>query len=147
MTGPSPNLGPAEVVLAQLAAFRREPYEDAGSGGEPDDSEDASGAGAAGEGLAQAWEYASPGNRAATGPLPRFARMLRHDAYRGLLGHRAVQLGPLQQDGRAAQVEVLVLAADDSTQGYTWVLGQQSGPPHDGCWLTDGVVRHPDRSR
>jgi Domain of unknown function (DUF4864) len=128
-SGPSPALGPAEVVLAQLDALRLEPFE-----GEPEP----------GEGLARAWEYASPGNRAATGPLPRFAQMLRADAYRGLLGHRAAQLGPLVQDGAQARVEVLVVAADDSTQGYTWVLGRQRGGPHADCWPTDGVVRHPE---
>ena len=129
MTTPSPSLGPAEVVLAQLDGLRRESYD-----GDP----------VLGEGLAQAWEFASPGNREATGPLPRFARMLRADAYRGLLGHSAVQLGPVKQDGAQAQVEVLVVAADDTTQGYTWVLGRQDSPPYVGCWMTDGVVRHPD---
>ena len=129
MTAPSPSLGPVEVVLAQLAGLQREPY----------DGDDGPG-----EGLALAWEFASPGNRAATGPLPRFAGMLRDDAYRGLLGHRAVQLGPVLEDGPQAQVEVLVLTADDTTQGYTWVLGRQEAPPFAGCWMTDGVVRHPD---
>ncbi len=126
---PSPSLDAADVVLAQLAALQREPYE-----GDPPP----------GEGLAVAWEFASPGNREATGPLPRFASMLRNDAYRGLLGHRAVQLGPVLEDGSQAQVEVLVVTAEDTTQGYTWVLGRQVRPPYTGCWMTDGVVRHPD---
>jgi Domain of unknown function (DUF4864) len=128
-SGPSPALGPTEVVLAQLDALRLEPFE---------------GGPVPGEGLARAWEYASPGNRAATGPLERFAQVLRADAYRGLLGHRTVQLGPLLQDGAEARVEVLVVAADDSTQGYTWVLGRQGGGPYADCWMTDGVVRHPE---
>ncbi|MCU1691489.1 MAG: hypothetical protein JWM64_580 [Frankiales bacterium] len=129
MTAPSPELGPADVVLAQLAALQREPYE-----GDPEP----------GEGLAEAWAFASPGNREATGPLHRFAAMLRNDAYRGLLGHLAVQLGPLLEDGPQAQVEVLVVTAEDTTQGYTWVLGLQDRPPYVGCWMTDGVVRHPE---
>ncbi|MCW2607143.1 MAG: hypothetical protein JWO60_1836 [Frankiales bacterium] len=135
MTGPSPApspaLAPADVVLAQLAALQREPFE-----GDP----------APGEGLAAAFAFASPGNREATGPLPRFAQLLRSEAYRGLLGHRLVQLGPVLQDGDQARVEVLVVAADDSTQGYTWVLGCQSDPPYRDCWMTDGVVRHAERS-
>lgn len=131
MTGPSPDLGPADVVLAQLAAFQREPVD------EPD--------GPAGDGMAEAFAFASPGNRAATGPLPRFGQMLRADAYRGLLGHRVAQLGPVQVDQGSARIEVLVVAADDSTQGYTWVLSRQRAAPHAGCWLTDGVVRHPEQ--
>ena len=129
MAGPSPDLGPAEVVLAQLAAFAREPYDGDGYG----------------EGMAAAYAFASPGNQAATGPLPRFARMLRAPAYRGLLGSRAVQLGPVEESADEARVEVLVLTAGDETQGFTWVLGRQSRPPHQGCWMTDAVLRHPDR--
>ena len=129
MTAPSPSLDPAEVVLAQLAGLQREPYD-----GDP----------APGEGLALAWEFASPGNREATGPLARFAAMLRNEAYRGLLGHRAAQLEPLQQRGDQASVEVLVVTADDATHGFTWVLGRQDVPPYVGCWMTDGVVRHPE---
>jgi hypothetical protein len=127
---PSPSLSPADVVLAQLGGLQREPHDGDGYGA----------------GLAQAWEFASPGNREATGPLPRFAGMLRDEAYRGLLGHRAVQLGPVLEEGGQAQVEVLVITADDRTEGYTWVLGRQSDPPWAGCWMTDGVVRHPDRA-
>jgi hypothetical protein len=145
MTGPSPDLGPADVVLAQLAAFQREAAD------APDDG--------SGDGMAEAFAFASPGNRAATGPLPRFGQMLRADAYRGLLGHRAAQLGPVHLDGAdqgagpadsqadSARVEVLVVAADDSTQGYTWVLTRQRSGAQAGCWLTDGVVRHPEQGR
>ncbi|MCW2777947.1 MAG: hypothetical protein JWN17_1672 [Frankiales bacterium] len=127
---PSPALDPADVVLAQLAGLQREPHDDVDGYG---------------EGLVAAWEFASPGNREATGPLARFAGMLRNEAYRGLLGHRAVQLGPVQEDRGQAQVEVLVVTADDRTEGYTWVLGRQTDAPYAGCWMTDGVVRHPDR--
>ena len=127
---PSPELAPTEVVLAQLAALQREPYDGAG----------------AGAGLRGAWEFASPGNRAATGPVEQFADMVRGPVYGGLLGHRAVQLGPLVQAGDDAQQEVLLVTALDETIGFTWVLSLQQDPPHTDCWMTDGVLRHPDRS-
>lgn len=130
---PTPWLGPAEVVAVQLDALRSEP-------GGPRDG------GTPGPGLRTAWAFASPANQAATGPLERFARMLRGSVYGGLLGHRAVQLGPVVESGDEARLEVLVLTADDRTVGFTWVLGRQERPPHAGCWLTDGVLRHPDRS-
>ena len=128
MTGPAPDLTPTDVVLAQLDGLRREPRE--GSG--------------AGEGVQRVWELASPGNQAATGPVGRFADMLRSTQYAALLEHRTAQLGPLVQRGDEAQQEVLVLGADDRTVGFTWVLGRQARGPHAGCWLTEGVVRHPD---
>ncbi len=125
---PSPALSPSEVVLAQLEGMRREPRD----------------GDAAGAGLLSVWAFASPGNREATGPVERFADMLRSPLYRGLLQHRAAQLGPPRETGEQAQQEVLVLTADDRTMGFTWVLGRQSEPPYIGCWMTDGVLRHPE---
>lgn len=131
MTGPDPDLGVEDVVAAQLAGLARELQLRLPDG--------------PGEGIRTAWAFASPGNRAATGPLERFAEMLRNPLYVGLLEHRAAQLGPVVQDGRDARQEVLVLTCDDEAIGFTWVLARQAGPPHPGCWLTDGVLRHPER--
>ncbi|HEU0101252.1 MAG TPA: DUF4864 domain-containing protein [Mycobacteriales bacterium] len=125
---PAPGLSPTDVVLAQLAGLRSEPRVGA----------------AAGRGVHQVWAFASPGNRAATGPVQRFAAMLRGSAYAALLEHRAAQLGPLVDRGDEAQVEVLVLGTDDRTVGFTWVLARQRTGAYAGCWLTEGVVRHPD---
>ena len=128
-TAPSPDLTAEDVVAVQLDALRIEPRR-----------------GGAGPGVRIAWAFASPGNRAATGPLSRFAAMLRSPLYVGLLDHRAAQPGPLRRSGNVAQQEVLVLTRDDETWGFTWVLGRCTGAPHPGCWLTDAVLRHPDRT-
>ena len=129
MTAPGPALSPTDVVLAQLEGLRAEAR--AGSG--------------AGPGIRRAWEFASPANREATGPVDRFADMIRSTVYGVLLQHRAAQLGPLLEDDGEAQQEVLVVTSDDETVGFTWVLSLQDAPPHAGCWMTDGVLRHPDR--
>ena len=129
MTAPAPDLSPTDVVLAQLEGLRDEPREGDG----------------AGPGIRRAWEFASPANREATGPVDRFADMVRGSVYGGLLQHRAAQLGPLLEDDGEAQQEVLVVTADDRTVGFTWVLSLQDDAPHAGCWMTDGVLRHPDR--
>lgn len=121
---PSPALTPDDVVAAQLAGLAGEPRHDSG----------------AGPGMQTVWAFASPGNRAATGPANRFAEMLRSPAYVGLLEHRAAQQGPALVEGDGARQEVLVITQDDRAQGFTWVLARQG----DGCWLTDGVLRHPD---
>ncbi len=128
-TAPSPALSAEEVVAVQLEALRTEPRH-----------------GGAGPGVRVAWAFASPGNRAATGPLSRFAAMLRSPLYVGLLDHRAAQAGPARESGDVAELEVLVLTRDDAALGFTWVLGRCSGAPHPGCWLTDAVLRHPDRA-
>lgn len=115
-----------QVVAAQLAALRTEARRGVG----------------AGEGIQAAWAFASPENQAATGPLARFAAMLRGPVYGGLLSHRAAHLGPVHQRGDDARQEVLVLTDDDAAQGFTWVLGRRREGAHAGCWLTDGVLRH-----
>ena len=61
-----------------------------------------------------------------------------------MLGHRAAQLGPVVEQGDEAQLEVLVITQDDRTEGFTWVLRRRWTEPHPGCWLTDGVLRHPE---
>ena len=129
-TAPTAGLSPTDVVLAQLEGFRREPYAGAG----------------AGAGIRAAWSFASPGNREATGPVELFAEMVRGPVYGGLLGHRAAQVGPAIEDGDQARLEVLLLTAVDDTIGFTWVLARQTDPPYAGCWMTDGVLRHPDRA-
>lgn len=126
--GPSPRLGPSDVVAAQLSALRAEAPEGEGPGA----------------GIRTAWAFASPGNRAATGPVDHFAQMLRNPVYVGLLAHRTAQLGPVRLQDDQAQQEVLVLTGDDRALGFTWVLGRQDSPPYAGCWLTDAVLRHPD---
>lgn len=126
---PSPGLSASEVVAAQLDGMRREPRTADG----------------AGPGMQVVWAFASPGNRAATGPLDSFAAMLRSPLYGGLLEHRAAQPGPLMESGEDAQQEVLVLTADDRTLGFTWLLSRQAGAEHKGCWMTEGVLRHPDQ--
>jgi hypothetical protein len=123
---PSPSVSADQVVLAQLAGLQSEAVDSPSPGA----------------GLRACWEFASPGNRTATGPLEHFALMLRNPRYVGLLGHRTVHLGPLVVDGDQARQEVLVLTADDRTEGYTWVLSRQDEAPHEGCWMTDGVLRH-----
>ena len=130
VTAPTVGLSPTDVVLAQLEGFHREPYAGAG----------------AGPGIRAAWSFASPGNREATGPLEVFAEMVRGPVYGGLLGHRAAQVGPPVERGNEATLEVLVHTAGDETIGFTWVLGRQLDPPYAGCWMTDGVLRHPDRA-
>ena len=127
---PSPALQPDDVVALQLAALRAEPP---------------SGGSSASPGIVTAWAFASPGNRAATGPVSRFAAMLHGPAYGGLLGHRAAQAGPVRVSGDTAEQEVLVLTRDDQALGFTWVLGRCRTAPYAGCWLTDAVLRHPDR--
>ena len=68
---PDRALSPAEVVEIQLVALQANdtPESDAG--------------------IAQTWAFAHPDNKRMTGPLPRFASMIKGPLYRILLNHRS----------------------------------------------------------
>ena len=120
---PSPEYGPADVVRIQVEAMQRndDPAPDAG--------------------IATAFRFASPGNRAATGPLDRFARMVHGPTYRDLLGSERADFGAVVVDGDRAAQRVTLSHADGRTATYVFGLSRQTGGACDGCWMTDSVVR------
>ena len=78
---PDPSIAPVEVVAIQLKAlqFNDNP--------EPD------------FGIAQTWAFAHPRNRAATGPLPRFASMIKGPSYAKMLNHSRHEISPASGHG------------------------------------------------
>ncbi|MEM1116029.1 MAG: DUF4864 domain-containing protein [Bacteroidota bacterium] len=120
---PSPDLLPEEVVRIQVEALQRndEPSPDAG--------------------IAAAFRFASPGNRAATGPLDRFARMVKGPVYRDMLGFARADYEPMRVEGRRAVQRVTLTHADGRRVAYVFELSQQRGGDCDGCWMTDSVIR------
>ena len=132
---PAPAHPPEAVVAAQLAALQEERFADV-------------------------FAHASPSNRAATGPLPRFARMLHAPAYAPLLGHGGAEtLQRLQPSVDVFMELVRVTPAAGGAGGsaatgggsggggggvtFLWVLSRQpadadaDGVAH--CWMVDSV--------
>jgi hypothetical protein len=121
---PSPDLTPAEVVRLQVEALgdNDEPAPDAGIGA--------------------AFRFASPANRLATGPLPRFTQMVKA-SYGDMLTFARAEYGPLRVEGDRAAQEVTLVQADGRRTTYLFALSRQDGGDYDGCWMTDGVLRRP----
>ena len=119
---PSPEWTAAEVIRFQVEALQRndEPYPNAG--------------------IATAFEFASPGNKAATGPLDRFTEMVHGPAYRDMLGFERAEYGMVKTDGDLAVQEVTLVHADGRRATYLFGVSRQSGGAYDGCWMTDAVV-------
>ena len=119
---PSPDLTPGQVVRVQLDALR---WND---GPCPDG------------GIAIAFRFASEANRRATGPLERFAAMLRNPLYRPMIDHAAAEFGPIRVDGDVARLQVVLFGRAGEVAAYDFTLSKD----HDsGCWLTDGVMLSP----
>ncbi len=120
---PRPEFRPQDVVTFQLIAFQHSD--------EPTPK----------SGIARAFIFASPGARAATGPLRRFIPLLLSPLYRPLLNHESAEMGPLTtQDGTARQL-VKVFSPDESVSVYLFILSLQEDGPNAGCWMTDSVVK------
>jgi hypothetical protein len=119
---PDPSYGPDEVVSLQLDALadNDDPVEDAG--------------------IKTAYNFASPANRRATGPLDRFVRMVEGPRYAPMIDHVEAVTGPVERDGDRATQRVTLTGPDGRTVTYAFGLSRHDGGDLDGCWLTDTVT-------
>lgn len=119
---PDPSYDPGEVVDVQLTALadNDDPVENAG--------------------IKTAYNFASPGNRRATGPLDRFVRMVRGPQYAPMIDHVEAVTGPVERQGDRATQRVTLTGPDGRTVTYRFDLSRHSGGDLDGCWLTDSVL-------
>ncbi len=119
LPSPSPDIAPGDVVRIQLDALRAN-----------DESN---------QGIAVAFRFASPQNKASTGPLPRFIQMIKTGPYRLMLEFEHARYAPIKVEGaRAAQGVVLVGRRE--IRRYVFLLQRQSGPICKGCWMTEAVM-------
>lgn len=122
--GPEPNpaLTAEDVVRIQMGALRHNdvPKPDAG--------------------IEVTFRFASPRNKAMTGPLPRFAAMVRGPIYLPMINHRRASFENMKITGDDAEIDVIVEAQDGKTIGYRFSLTRQHGNDYDGSWMTDSVA-------
>ncbi len=120
---PNPNLSPEQVINILLEALQRN-----------DDP-------APNSGIATAFRFASPGNRAETGPLDRFVRLVRSPAYKPMLNHKSALRGSVRISGNVARQRITLVAANGERIVYLFTLSKQTEEPYKNCWMTDGVER------
>ena len=116
---PRPSLKPEEVVKLQLDGLsdRR----------------------ADGVGILQCYCFASPANRAVTGPLENFGRVVRQAPFLPLANPRAVLIGRPQYDDRIARLLVTVIDDQSQVQAFAFFLTRQREAPFTDCWMTEAV--------
>jgi hypothetical protein len=120
---PDPGLSPGAVIDVVLAALQHNdsPTKD--------------------HGIAITFEFASPANRDETGPLQRFAALVKNPTYRSMLNYRRAERGELRVLGDQARQRVTLVDASGDRVTYLFMLSRQTDGPYKGCWMTDGVVR------
>ncbi|MBM79369.1 MAG: hypothetical protein CMJ78_02090 [Planctomycetaceae bacterium] len=116
---PSPSLKPREVVTIQLKALQANNQKD--------------------DGIATCFRFASPGNRQLTGPLPRFASMVKTPPYSTMLGVKDFEVSEPQIEEGQAVVITKLIGAEGQTLVFVFVLGKQTQEPYQDCWMTESV--------
>ena len=118
---PDPSIAPEEVVAIQMKAlqFNDNPVPDFG--------------------IAQTWSFAHPRNRAATGPLQRFAGMLKGAGYGLMLNHVSHRIEAQASDGTRANFDVFMETAQGRMLHFMWAVELVEGGEFDNCWMTVAV--------
>lgn len=97
-------------------------------------------------GLATVFAFASPANKSATGPLPRFKKMIK-GGFADMLNHVKSDFGEIDIEDDTALQAVWLTNSSGKETGYVFQIGKQSGGEFDGMWLTESVwpigVREP----
>ncbi|RZO49836.1 MAG: DUF4864 domain-containing protein [Candidatus Pelagibacterales bacterium] len=119
---PNSNLKPFDVLMIQLNSLKdnNTPYKDAG--------------------IEQTWEFAHPMNKAATGPLENFKKMIYSDNYEMLISHENTKAEILKESPNKFMFKVYILSKDKKKYYFIWQIEkvEQEGKFKD-CWMTTGV--------
>jgi len=119
---PNPSITPDQVVAIQLLALQQNDTPDADYG------------------IRQTWAFAHPANREMTGPLPRFAAMIKGATYRDLINHRSHTITLKYKTEDLAQFEVLMEDEKGRVLSFVWVVKKARQAPFDNCWMTSAVT-------
>lgn len=120
-TTPNPDLSPSDVVELQLDALQ------SNDNPEPD------------AGIARTWTFAHPSNKAVTGPLERFTRMIKGPSYRYLLNHRSHTVEVVERGEKSVRLAVTVVSSTGSIVGYRWRVERVESGEYVGSWMTTAV--------
>jgi Domain of unknown function (DUF4864) len=118
---PDPALSPGDVIDIQLSALQANdtPQRDAG--------------------IAQTWAFAHPDNQRVTGPLARFAQMIKGPQYQVLLNHRSHEVREVSRTDSDAVFAVMVTSRSGNVVGFRWAVAKVSDGANAGAWMTTAV--------
>jgi len=119
---PNSRLEPFDVLMIQLNSLKNNntPYKDAG--------------------IEQTWNFAHPINKASTGPLEKFKKMIYSESYKILISHENNQATILKETVNKLVYKVYVLSEDKKKYYYIWQIEKVEieGKLKD-CWMTTAV--------
>lgn len=89
------------------------------------------------------FKFASPNNKAMTGPWQRFGAMVRSPPYHHLVEHREAHVLLVVTSGDSWRGLVRVLSkTSELPVEYWWVLSRSTEGPFSGCYMVDTVLKN-----
>lgn len=90
-------------------------------------------------GIATTFGFASPANRINTGPLEKFANMVRNPAYGIMIDHLENEFSEVVQMGNQAYQMVKIVGNSGAEVIFAFRLSRQLDGKYQGMWMTDAV--------
>jgi len=90
-------------------------------------------------GIETTFNFASPSNKAQTGPLERFIVMVKGPVYGVMVGHKSHELSEIVMSNNRAYQWARLVTADGVAVHFGFRLGLQSGGEFKGMWMTEAV--------
>ena len=118
---PDVSLQPEDVVMIILDALANNdhPYPNAG--------------------IETTFNFASPANRANTGPLRRFITMVKGPVFGVMVKHKQSELSEVVFSGNRAYLMARLTTADNVAVHFAFRLAQQEEAEFKGMWMTEAV--------
>lgn len=91
-------------------------------------------------GIATVYCFASPGNKQMTGPIERFAGMIK-SGYGDMLNHADSEFDSMEIREDVAIQPVWLTTAGGDVVGYLFRLGKQTTGEFAGMWMTEAVYK------
>lgn len=90
-------------------------------------------------GIETTFAFASPANKANTGPLERFIRMVKGEPYGIMVDHTASEFSEVVYTGNTAYQMVHLTGTDGRSVVFAFRLSKQRDGKFKGMWMTDAV--------
>ena len=118
---PNNTLSAAEVIKIQLTALQQNdtPSQDAG--------------------IERTWDFAHPANKSMTGPLAKFAAMIKGAAYSPLIDHREHRINLISDQTDKKLFDVIIVSKNGVVLGYSWEVMKVLDGRFSGAWMTTAV--------
>ena len=90
-------------------------------------------------GIETTFAFASPANKVSTGPLDKFARMVKNDVYGIMVDHVESEFSKVVHDGNNAYQLVQLKGKNGVEIVFAFRLSRQLDGKFEGMWMTDAV--------